>query len=389
MRNIIGYTLLLLSASVIADLNCEVPQQTQLAMNQCAGLSFEETDAELNRVYGEIKRVYADDPTFLVALRDSQRAWIKLRDADMNLYFPEREAGYYGSITPFCKTSAITKITQERVEFLRQWLIGVEEGDVCSGSIRLDWQLQEANAEPMKLKPLSASETNNQNSLSGEPNPEALKTQLFSIANNWNELEYKADLNSDVISSWVPESGIRGRFQIMKAKLGLSALEAIVGEQAYVSGPHSWDIALDRSDDFGRYNPSFLTELGRMLNDAYQSEEFINTLKPLYDAQLKRYLRVYYLSFDSASDNQPAVDGYLQAINTKSNQPSAPEPSWFLYSYFDGLSSELSSYGYDDYETYVVPAFWVRRTIDGTADAFHGLLVQTLNAFDPEFMQNN
>ncbi len=41
----------------------------QVALSQCAGSAFEETDAELNRVYQEILLLYADDPVFIETLR--------------------------------------------------------------------------------------------------------------------------------------------------------------------------------------------------------------------------------------------------------------------------------------------------------------------------------
>jgi hypothetical protein len=50
--------------------------------------------------------------------------------------YPEREAGYYGSIYPICRADYLEKLTRERTMKLREWLKGVEEGDACGGSIQ-------------------------------------------------------------------------------------------------------------------------------------------------------------------------------------------------------------------------------------------------------------
>lgn len=115
---------------------CLETAQTQSDLNRCAGASYAEADAELNRVFRQINATYGDDPVFLTRLRDAQRVWIKLRDADFALKYPhENEAGYYGSIFPMCADQFKTELTLQRVAFLKRWLVGVPEGDACSGSL--------------------------------------------------------------------------------------------------------------------------------------------------------------------------------------------------------------------------------------------------------------
>jgi uncharacterized protein YecT (DUF1311 family) len=109
---------------------------TQIEMNRCAGVEFSTVDFELNRVYKKIQEIYKNDSIFLEKLKISQLAWIKLRDANIELQYPHlEEPGYYGSIFPICVSGYKTKLTMQRTEFLKQWLNGKEEGDVCQGSI--------------------------------------------------------------------------------------------------------------------------------------------------------------------------------------------------------------------------------------------------------------
>jgi uncharacterized protein YecT (DUF1311 family) len=111
--------------------------QTQLEMNQAAGVEFQKADKELNTVYQKIIKEYSADTLFIKNLRASQRIWIQFRDAEILVKFPETDPGYYGSIFPVCYSNYKTELTQARITTLKQWIDGVKEGDVCAGSIKV------------------------------------------------------------------------------------------------------------------------------------------------------------------------------------------------------------------------------------------------------------
>ena len=129
------FTSSFLSAS--EDKGCLENAMTQLKMNQCAGVEYKEADAELNRVYKKIREIYKDDKLFLKKLKKAQLAWIKLRDADLELEYPHSaDPSYYGSSFSMCAAGHKTWLTLRRVEFLKRWLVGAEEGNICSGSLQ-------------------------------------------------------------------------------------------------------------------------------------------------------------------------------------------------------------------------------------------------------------
>lgn len=131
---------------------CVGGEGTQLAMNLCADATYKEADAELNRVYKEIRANYKDDKLFLKKLKTAQLAWIKLRDADFALEYPHSEdSSYYGSAFPMCANSYKANLTLQRVEFLKRWLVGGEEGDVCNGSKKINDAIQAKNSATEKL----------------------------------------------------------------------------------------------------------------------------------------------------------------------------------------------------------------------------------------------
>ncbi len=112
--------------------------QTQLEMNQKADKNYKKADKELNLVYNKILKDYQTDTKFILNLKAAQKAWIKFRDAEMNALFPEEDKQLqYGSVFPMCWSNAITDLTKERIKKLKVWLNGIEEGDMCSGSIKI------------------------------------------------------------------------------------------------------------------------------------------------------------------------------------------------------------------------------------------------------------
>ena len=111
--------------------------QTQLEMNQEEESNYLKADKELNLVYNQILNEYKSDKEFIKNLKNAQRIWIQFRDAEMKSKYPDREQGYYGSIHTMCWTIYIRDLTEERTNKLRVWLTGIEEGDACSGSVKM------------------------------------------------------------------------------------------------------------------------------------------------------------------------------------------------------------------------------------------------------------
>lgn len=111
--------------------------QTQLEMNQEEQKKYLKADKELNLVYNQILKEYKSDVEFIKNLKIAQRIWIQFRDAEMKSRYPDREPGYYGSIHPMCWSIYLTELTEERTKKLKMWLTGIEEGDACSGSIKI------------------------------------------------------------------------------------------------------------------------------------------------------------------------------------------------------------------------------------------------------------
>ena len=108
--------------------------QSQTAMNK-AYSDFKRADAELNVVYQKILKSYSRETTFIKKFRNAQRLWIQLRDAELAAKYPD--SGTYGSVAPMCESIYLETLTRDRIKFLSVWVTGIEEGEVCLGSVRM------------------------------------------------------------------------------------------------------------------------------------------------------------------------------------------------------------------------------------------------------------
>ncbi len=112
--------------------------QTQGEMNLEASESYKKADIELNDIYKAILKEYKEDTTFIKNLKASQRVWITYRDAELKVKYPDPRS--YGSVYPMCVSMYMEILTRERINTLKVWIDGIEEGEVCKGSVKMKEQ---------------------------------------------------------------------------------------------------------------------------------------------------------------------------------------------------------------------------------------------------------
>ena len=110
---------------------------SQTNINNDANQIYKDSDTELNELYKEILKEYSTDTIFIQAFRTSQLNWIKFRDSELKMKYPDRgSSGWYGSIHPLCISNYLAELTESRTERLKVRITGIEEGDVCSGTVK-------------------------------------------------------------------------------------------------------------------------------------------------------------------------------------------------------------------------------------------------------------
>ena len=126
---------LLILVSVLSYISISFGQ-IQSDLNEAEHKKYLSADKELNSIYQKILKEYKEDTSFIKNLKQSQKIWIQFRSAEMKVKYPNRESGHYGSGLPMCWSIYLTELTNERIKSLQVWLNGVEEGDVCAGSVK-------------------------------------------------------------------------------------------------------------------------------------------------------------------------------------------------------------------------------------------------------------
>jgi uncharacterized protein YecT (DUF1311 family) len=111
--------------------------QTQSEMNQDASNEWKKVNTELNNTYEQILTEYQSDTAFINNLKISQQLWIQFTEAELLTKFPERGLGYYGTAHPACVASYEKQLIIDRIKSLKVWTEGIEEGDMCSGSVKM------------------------------------------------------------------------------------------------------------------------------------------------------------------------------------------------------------------------------------------------------------
>lgn len=136
MNACIGVLPLLRTSALLAIFALPVAgaAQTQDEMNSAACAEQQKAEERLESVYAEVLGKYSADRVFIKSLKQSQKAWLAYRDAQIRTLYPRRDPGEYGSVYPMCRCNSVTEMTEARTSELRQWTEGSEEGDVCAGS---------------------------------------------------------------------------------------------------------------------------------------------------------------------------------------------------------------------------------------------------------------
>ncbi len=111
--------------------------QTQSEMNESVMKDYKVADKELNSVYNQILIDYKNDVNFITKLKASQLQWIKFRDTEVEMKYPEPDKqASYGTMFPICKYSYLVTLTEERTNKLKEWLTPSADGEGCSGSVK-------------------------------------------------------------------------------------------------------------------------------------------------------------------------------------------------------------------------------------------------------------
>jgi uncharacterized protein YecT (DUF1311 family) len=113
-----------------------VSAQTQSQMTRESLNSLSQTKKDLNKLYQEILEEYKSDTVFIEKIKASQNLWLQFVEAEVEMKFPPREPGYYGSMHGMCVSGYRETLIEARIAKLREWMLPIPEGEGCGGSVK-------------------------------------------------------------------------------------------------------------------------------------------------------------------------------------------------------------------------------------------------------------
>lgn len=133
--NKIKYSVLIVSLLML--FGGSVVAESQMDLNKAACDQLKKSDDLLNKTYQQVLQKYKDDKAFITQFVNTQKKWIQFKDAYVaSMYLPE-QSDSYGSALTMCQCNFIDRITQDRLKQLQVWVDGIEEGDVCVGTVHV------------------------------------------------------------------------------------------------------------------------------------------------------------------------------------------------------------------------------------------------------------
>ncbi len=217
--------------------------------------------------------------------------------------------------------------------------------------------------------------------------------------------------------------GTRALYNHLRLFMDLSKLQSLSPVPVFLSGPHHAGSAGQSSSanrdfnfksyDFGRYNPKFIQWAVDHAIPAAEDESLRRITQPFYDKFLREMSRYYYIVYLDIQAQprirKEVVPRFLRDIEKFRKVPFDDKamgagPGGYLqnevfYNYADQFGRfnregkrvtlfPWSSGQLDPYYPNVAGAFWVRRMVDETHDAFAGLLRKLLFTYDRKWLSS-
>ena len=191
------------------------------------------------------------------------------------------------------------------------------------------------------------------------------------------------------VFDYFPRGGMRSFYCHLEPLLSYQVAAKLSGVPVFVKGPHSAaGLNLRSASGFGHYNPAFVQWLGRVARAVAANKKLLRATRPVYRKNV-RFLAHHLLGTRAKLRKNPTwlkkelrdrhwatdYERYFFFMNPRSTTHPGRSSSYYWSSGGDGD-------GYDGNVVKTCVAFWIRRTVDGTAAGFHRALRTLVCAYD-------
>lgn len=200
---------------------------------------------------------------------------------------------------------------------------------------------------------------------------------------------------------YFPEGGMRSFACHLKSLTSLPFLAQASGLVMFERGPHQGTmLKLDDRFQFGHYNPDFVRWMVDHLVPGAGDAALRKATQAHYNKYIKPLARIFYATWKKAQNEPQCFRREVERYRAMMQKETLPEMYYERFFFFmnpdfcthaDKGFDYFYKHGFDGgYSGNVVKtcvAFWIRRTIDGTAKEFFQGLQKLLETYDRKFLK--
>ena len=173
--------------------------------------------------------------------------------------------------------------------------------------------------------------------------------------------------------TWL-DVGFRSKYGMAKKYASIQMIETAFGVPVFTKGPHSNGMNFNTNKSFGHYNPKFISKVGNTFNKAMKNPLFRRAARKVYKQYFASMAKTYKESYLYLQSKPDYLAGLQKQYNGMLSSPNGVNNMTIQEEFRDFAEKLEREKGADVYEAFTAPAFWLRRSIDGTGPEIYKLL---------------
>jgi len=183
---------------------------------------------------------------------------------------------------------------------------------------------------------------------------------------------------------YYPNGGLRIFYCHAKTYLPYAQLKVLAGTPVFLTGPHSsTKLNMYAMDNFGHYNPEFVTWLHTTFIPTAEDKDFKEATESIFNTHVRGLAHAYYVTHIHLFKDKAFMEQELEKYKKLIEIGDIPEFYSDTYFSFANLDNE----GMNGNIVKNAVLFWLRRVMDGTEAEFFTALVKLLTIYDAEFLE--
>jgi hypothetical protein len=198
-------------------------------------------------------------------------------------------------------------------------------------------------------------------------------SKILEVASIWEYLSEAYEPIYDTDATWL-NSGLRAKYAMAKKYASLKILESTFGAKVFLKGPHTGGLNFNSTTSFGYYNPDFINKVKAGFKEALTDPNYKRAMSTVYRNYLQGMANTYMDAYRYLNNDPKMLAALKSKYTADMARPGGTLDGSFqetFRSYAEDLEREK---GADIFEGFTAPAFWLRRSMDGTAASWFDLL---------------